>query len=182
MTKVRQLGHVSLTVEDMDRALAFYCDGLGMTLTERRDYRADSSSPLLEAAWIRCGSEHHSVALFLMRDADLRPVADSGHDSIPGMHHLAFELASFEDLAALHGKLVAMDVVVVSQRQFGPGSHVRLYCLDPDGHRVELYWELDTIGWDGAVREAPRGEEIDLQNLDPAAFLSRKHAAAASKA
>lgn len=173
MTKVRCLGHVSLTVLDLDTALDFYRDLLGMKLTERKEY-ADPNAPLREAAWLRCGSEHHAVALFEMRDAVEHEVVDSALAPVPGLHHFAFELDSFDDLSDLHRRLVANGVEVAEQSQFGPGSHVRLYCLDPDGHRVELYWELDTIGWNGEARVADPAEPVDLQNFDVEAFLARK--------
>jgi catechol 2,3-dioxygenase len=60
------------------------------------------------------------------------------------------------------------------------GCQVAVEFLDPDGHHLEIYWGLDQIGSDNAVRppaewrehrgieaaiaDAPRGQDTTLRN------------------
>jgi len=43
MPKVKQINHVAVVVEDMEKALAFWRDALGMDLHELRDVPAEKS-------------------------------------------------------------------------------------------------------------------------------------------
>jgi len=49
-----QIGHVHLKVADLERALAFYCDILGFSITQRLG---------ASAAFISAGGYHHHIGL-----------------------------------------------------------------------------------------------------------------------
>ena len=46
ITSVNILDHVSVTVSDMDRSLAFYCDMLGLKEVERHHLEGDTISKM----------------------------------------------------------------------------------------------------------------------------------------
>ena len=118
-----QLGHVALRVRDLDRAVAFYRDVVGLELRAKHDkvaflgIRADAS---------------HEVALFAL-PAD----APGPEQNRVGMYHMAWEMASFEDLEQFHARLLANHAQITgySDRQ----SNVMF--LDPDGNELEAIWE-----------------------------------------
>ena len=129
-------------------------------------YRPES--PLLEGVWLRCGSDHHCLVLFGLR----RP--SSPASGVPvGLHHLAFEVDSFDDLVAAHRAIRAREPSIEA-RIGGPGWQVRVYLHDPDGNQVELYWDMDRIGWDGRSRPYIPVEAIDLDSFDLDAYLALK--------
>jgi catechol-2,3-dioxygenase len=125
-------------------------------------------SPLLEGAWLRCGSDHHCLVLFGLR----RPSGPTSGLAI-GLHHLAFELGSFDDLVAAHRTIRGRELPVQA-RIGGPGWQVRVYFHDPDGNQVELYWDMDRIGWDGRSRPFVPVQVIDLESFDLDAYLATK--------
>ncbi len=56
--KITKVGPVSLFVDDVDRAEAFYRERLGFVQSEEAIYRG------ARCAFLRCGAEHHSLGLF----------------------------------------------------------------------------------------------------------------------
>src|SRR4030088_125196 len=118
-----QLGHIALRVRDLDRAVTFYRDVMGLKLRSQHEkvaflgIRADAS---------------HEIALFAL------PADAPGPDpNRVGMYHMAWEMASFEDLERFHERLLAKNARIVgySERQ----SNVMF--LDPDGNELEALWE-----------------------------------------
>jgi catechol 2,3-dioxygenase-like lactoylglutathione lyase family enzyme len=163
-----RLGHVGIAVRDMDRMVEFYRTALGMQVSDRMAY--PDGGPLVEGVWLRCNTDHHALALFRPRAA----ASDGDAPGPYGLHHVAFELGSFEELrraarhvAEHHGPLRAV-------RQGGPGCQLRIYFPDPEGNLVELYWALDQVGWDGRSRPYPPIEDADLDTFDVGAFLAWK--------
>ncbi len=118
-----QLGHIALRVKDVDRAVAFYRDVLGLTVKNQGrgvaflGSREDAS---------------HELALF--------PLPEGAPEPDPqrvGMYHMAWEMASFEELEALHKRLLASGARIAgySDRQ------CNVMFLDPDGNELEAIWE-----------------------------------------
>src|SRR3954470_17228450 len=73
------IGHVHLRVADLDRAIGFYRDVLGFTVT------SDGRSVGLPMAFLAAGDYHHHIALNTMLSADGTP-PPPGHT---GLHHVA---------------------------------------------------------------------------------------------
>src|SRR5438270_1828261 len=139
-----QLGHVALRVRDLDRAVTFYRDVMGLTLRSKHDQvaflgvRPDAS---------------HEIALFAL-PADA-PGPEQGR---VGMYHMAWEMASFEDLEQFHARLLANNAHITgySDRQ----SNVMF--LDPDGNELEALWE-PTPEQKAQLGEMPRLTAVSSQ-------------------
>ena len=120
----RQLSHVALRVRNLDRAVEFYMQVVGLALRNRRDsaaflgIRADSS---------------HELALFALPDG----AADPDPERV-GMYHMAWEMASFEDLEQFHGRLLASGTRIAGYSD----RACNVMFLDPDGNELEAFWEL----------------------------------------
>ena len=116
------LGHIALRVRDVDKAVAFYRDALGLTVKNQGRVAFLGSRP--EAS--------HEIALFPL-GAD----AEGPDPKRVGMYHMAWEMASFEDLRALHQRLVDQGVKIVGYSD----GQCNVMFHDPDGNELEAIWE-----------------------------------------
>ncbi|WP_101295704.1 VOC family protein [Halegenticoccus soli] len=118
-----RLGHVHLKVRDLDRAIDFYADLLGLAVTER----------YVNFAFLSFGERHHDLALQALGES--APGPGEG----VGLYHTAWEVETPEALAATHDRLRERGVAV---SPVDHGISKALYFDDPDGNGVEVY--LDT--------------------------------------
>lgn len=176
-TRVARLGHIGLTVRDIDRTIDFYERYLGMRLTERFEYpeeKVGHGVAVAAGAFIRCDVTHHELSIFKMRRDILPDDAPDAPRYGFGLHHIAFELAAPRDLLDLYAKMKGEGVEIVNSRRGGPGNQPRFYARDPDGNLLEFYWGIDKIGWEGAARPYDPIEEIDLMSFDFDEFIERR--------
>ena len=120
----KQLGHVALRVRNLERAVAFYRDVVGLPLRSRYGDSVAFLGARPDAS--------HEIALFAL--AEDAPGPEPGR---VGMYHMAWEMASFEDLQRFHERLLESNAQITgySDRQ----SNVMF--LDPDGNENEALWE-----------------------------------------
>ena len=167
--KVTKIGHVGLTVRDIDRTIDFYSKYLGMRLTEKFEYeevRLGHGVAVQAGAFIRCDTTHHELSVFKMRKEILPADAPDAPRFGFGLHHIAFELSSPDDLKGLYVRMRDDGVEIVNCRKGGPGNQPRFYARDPDGNLLEFYWGIDHVGWDGASRPYDPIQEIDILDFD----------------
>lgn len=166
----RRLQHIGLVAHDLEAMVEFYCEVLGLQISDRMPYPADY--PISEAVFLRCNQDHHVISMFGLHNP---PPLDAGPSvGKLGMHHIAFELGSFDELRAAVRYLRAESIPIRSVRHGGPGCQMRVYFWDPEYNLIELYWALDQIGWDGRARPWPPMEEIDIETFDIEAWLDWK--------
>lgn len=167
--RVSKLGHIGLTVRDVDRTINFYTKYLGMRLTEKFVYPEDRLGhgvAVAEGAFIRCDVTHHELSIFRMREDILSKDAPDAPRYGFGLHHIAFELNTPQALLGLLKRMQEDGVEIVNSRKGGPGNQPRFYARDPDGNLLEFYWGIDQIGWQGVPRRYDPIEEIDLFSFD----------------
>jgi catechol 2,3-dioxygenase-like lactoylglutathione lyase family enzyme len=175
------MGHIGITVRDLDRTIEFYEEVVGLRLTERFTYPEEAVGhgvAVSAGAFMRCDSNHHCVSIFTLR-AELVPTEDAPSPGM-GLHHLAFEMATPEELLAKLRHVRALGVPIANERRGGPGNQPRFYLRDPDGNLIEFYWGIDQVGWEGRPRDYAPIEEVDLDSFDFAAFVREREAAAAA--
>ncbi len=120
--------YVVLVVEELDRALAFYCDVLGLQLGHRSGSYAQLETGVTRVSLF----ERQAMAATLGRDLDA-PSPDA-----PGFE-LGFKV---DDCDAAYTELVAAGAtpaVPPTDRAWGQRT---AYVRDPDGHLVELAQDL----------------------------------------
>ncbi|MET9429484.1 MULTISPECIES: VOC family protein [unclassified Streptomyces] len=121
-------GHVGINVTDLPRSLAFYGDVLGFdVLVEGKE----------DGRRFALLGRDGRLALALWQQAD-----DSYAPARAGLHHLAFEVDTMEEVRAVETELRALDVTfaydgVVAHRE--GASSGGIFFHDPDGTRLEIY-------------------------------------------
>jgi lactoylglutathione lyase len=122
-----RLMHTMLRVTDLDRALGFYCDVLGMKLIRRKDYPEGRFT----LAFVGYGDERDSTVLELTHNWDTDAYEMGG-----AYGHIAIGVddvyATCDRIKTRGGKIV---------REAGPmkgGRTVIAFVEDPDGYKVEI--------------------------------------------
>jgi catechol 2,3-dioxygenase len=147
-----RIGHVHLTVSDLDRALRFYRDVLGFDVTSRfgRD-----------AVFLSAGGYHHHIGLntWAGRGAPAPPPGTTG------LYHFAILYPDRKALAAALRRVLDAGVPVEGAADHGVSEAV--YLRDPDGNGVELYCDRPEHEWprgaDGTLAMATKA--LDLEAL-----------------
>jgi catechol 2,3-dioxygenase len=147
-----QIGHVHLTVADLERSLVFYRDILGFEVTARY---GDS------AAFLSAGGYHHHIGLNTWAGADATPPAE-GHS---GLYHFAILFPTRKELAHVLKRLIDAGYPLTGTADHGVSE--ALYLNDPDAIGVELYADRPRSTWkvgnDGMVEMTT--EPLDIEGL-----------------
>jgi len=139
--EIQKLGHVVIRVSDLQRSTDFYVKVLGLKVSDV--YPEDMMPGGM--VFLRFNPDHHGVALV----GGLKEGA-AGCD----LHHFAFEVASLDEVFRVRDHLRAQGVPIVFEGRRRAGVQIAVEFTDPDGHNLEIYWGIDRIGADGAVRPA----------------------------
>ncbi len=131
----RRLGHVNLKVPGPLAAASFFCDTLGLRLTEQLGEML---------FFLRVNADHHNLAF---RPADAANV-----------HHVAFEVQGWDSLRVICDHLAARGHAI----EYGPGRHAPghqlfVYLREPSsGLRLELFTDMAHIDDEEAFRPIRR--------------------------
>jgi catechol-2,3-dioxygenase len=130
----RKLGHVNSLTGRLSEMVSFYCDVLGLRVT---DHLGD------EGCWLHLGADHHTVAF-----------VGKGYYHF---HHLAFELTDWGELRvaldhlAQHGRWLAWGPV-----RHALGQNLAAYVRIPEEEcMVELYSDMEQLTADHEPRAWP---------------------------
>ena len=132
MSSIKKINHVAVVVEDMDKALRFWRDTLGMNFKESIDIPSEASM----------------VAFLPVGESDLELVKPTNQESGiakylakrgPGMHHLCLEV---DDLMSLISRLKQAGIRLINEQpRIGQGGRQYAF-VHPEstgGVLVELY-------------------------------------------
>jgi catechol 2,3-dioxygenase-like lactoylglutathione lyase family enzyme len=138
--QLRKLGHVVLNVTDLDAAVRFYTELLGLTVSDRYP---DGMVPG-GMVFMRCNADHHGVAL----------VGGAAKSERTTLNHFAFEVATLDEVFRTRTWLRKHGVTIVFEGRRRAGCQIAVEFQDPDGNNVEVYWGIDQVGTNGDVRPA----------------------------
>ena len=132
MSHVKSINHVAVVVDDMEKALSFWRDALGMQLHELRDVPAEKS----QVAFLPLeGSEVELV----MPTSDDSGIAKYLAKRGPGMHHICLEV---DDIVGMLAQLRAKRVRLITEEPRTSADGKRYAFIHPEstaGVLVELY-------------------------------------------
>jgi len=132
MPKVKQINHVAVVVDDMDNALSFWRDALGMELHGLRDVPAEKSQvaflplPGSEVELVQPTTDDSGIAKYLARRG-------------PGMHHICLEV---DDIDGMMSQLKSKGVRLISEEPRTAADGKKYAFIHPEstsGVLVELY-------------------------------------------
>jgi catechol-2,3-dioxygenase len=135
MSRATSLGHVGISVQDMDKMLDFYTRIIGLTPTDGGQGRGVFLSAHPE-------TEHHEF------------VISPSPDRHTNAQQISFTVGSLDDLRDLYHAI--KDYGIDTFRITNHGIAIGCYFRDPENNHVEVYW---STGFD---YPQPHGEAIDL--------------------
>jgi catechol-2,3-dioxygenase len=143
---VTRLNHAVLYVRDAERAAAFYQDALDMEVV----------TTFPGAAFLKSAgtTNHHDLGLF-----GLGPDAPLPQPGRVGLYHLAWEVPTIEDLAAMADRLQQIGALVGASDH---GASKSLYAKDPDGNEFEVMWAVPRDSWTPDIEKGATVQPLDL--------------------
>ena|SRR3989344_691049 len=131
------IGHIHLTVSNIENSLKFYRDLLGFEITQN----------LGEAVFLSAGGYHHHIGLNTWSKDNAR----HPEEGQIGLYHFAILYPTRKDLAKALAVLLKENYPINGASDHGVSEAI--YLKDPDGNSIELYtdrpkaeWSKDTNG------------------------------------
>ena len=138
----RKISHVVLNSPDMDATQAWYEEKLGFRTS---DYSAD------QMVFLRCGSDHHAIALVRAQ--------------YPSVNHVAFEMPGIDSFMRGIGRMKQKGQVPSwGPGRHGPGNNPFAYFVSPSGFVIEFTAEVQQI--DEATHKAKVWSRTDPEAMD----------------
>jgi catechol 2,3-dioxygenase len=129
--------HVNLYVRNAQRSHEWYTDVLGL---HTQDIFYHQGSARVRAAFLACNPDHaHDIALFDVGDDAAGPARGQ-----VGLNHVAWRMSSLGALEEMYHRLTGKGI------PFRVADHsvsIGIYFSDPDGHGLEVYYELPRSEW-----------------------------------
>ena len=132
MPKVKQINHVAVVVDDMEKALTFWRDALGMDLHELQDVPAEKSQvaflplPGSEVELVQPTTDDSGIAKYLAKRG-------------PGMHHICLEV---DDIDGMMKQLRSRNIRLINDEPRTAADGKKYAFIHPEstaGVLVELY-------------------------------------------
>jgi catechol-2,3-dioxygenase len=131
------LDHVNIYVRDAGRSHRWYTEVFGL---HTQDTMTVPGTDTLRAVFLACDPGHaHDIALFAVGDD-----APGPQERQVGLNHIAWRMASLDDLAEMYQRLKDKGVAV---RVADHTVSIGVYFADPDGNGLEAYYELPRSQW-----------------------------------
>jgi catechol-2,3-dioxygenase len=145
---VTRLNHAVLFVRDAGAASSFYQEAFGFTEVVRE---MGGQAIFLHAP---SSDNHHDLGLF-----SVGPGATGPQRGSVGLYHLAWEVATIDDLAAMAERLTGLRALTGTSDH---GVSKSLYGRDIDGNEFEVMWRVPREHWG---EDATRGvvRPLDLE-------------------
>ena len=124
----KTINHMVFNVRNLEEAVRFYTEVVGMKVVMRFDDR--------KMAFLSFGDRLGDVRLF-----ETGATVDADRQT-NGFNHVAFEPeGGLPMLEQLHRRLIETGTKIDRLEQHAGGGHKSVYFFDPDGNRLEFYWE-----------------------------------------
>jgi len=144
-----RIGHVHLTVSNLERAVKFYRHALGFEVTQRYG---------TSATFLSAGGYHHHIGLNTWA-GEGAPQPPPGRT---GLYHFAILYPNRRELARAFKRLFDHGVNIEGASDHGVSEAI--YLRDPDGNGIELYRDRPQEEWprvNGEFRMTTRPLDLD---------------------
>jgi methylmalonyl-CoA/ethylmalonyl-CoA epimerase len=138
MSKVTRIDHIAVVVADIEGALSFWRDGLGIEMSHLQDVPAEKS----QVAFLPVGDSEIELVKPTTDDSGLAKYLEKRG---PGMHHVCLEV---DDIAAMLARLKERDIQLINEAPVTGSDGKKYAFVHPKsafGVLVELY-ELPASG------------------------------------
>lgn len=140
--KPRKVSHVVLNTPDLEGRQAWFEEVLGFRVS---DYSAD------QMVFLRCNTDHHSIALV--------------RGNYASVNHVAFEMPTIDEFMRGIGRMKQKGHLPTwGPGRHGPGDNPFAYFVSPSGFVIEFTSELQQI--DEATHEAQVWPRDDPEKMD----------------
>jgi catechol-2,3-dioxygenase len=136
------MNHAVLYVRDARAQQRFYADVLGFSTVIGDD---DGRFVFMRAGR---SANHHDIAFFSIGQGASDSTA--GRSSV-GLYHVAWELATIEELATMRERLREAGALVGESDH---GANKSLYAVDPDGLEFEVMYLVPAAEWGAEEHDA----------------------------
>jgi uncharacterized protein len=143
MNVKHQITALTIGVDDLERSLAFYCDGLGFQTNGiiGTEFKGDETHPSGSAVMFEM---QNGLILALYRRTDLAKDAKQPVDVVGVSNPTEFSIGHFveskEEVDALLKQAKAAGAIVTEEPHERPWGIYSGYFQDPDGHLWEIVW------------------------------------------
>ncbi len=148
--RVVNSGPISLFVADLDTSIAFYRDRMGLAVTEESDCLGH------RVVHLRTGTEHHTITLLPI---ELRQ--SLGLDPQTTLMGYGLQVGSYRQLRDAADFLAKERCTMVElPREVHTGIDYALHVVDPQGHCVQIYHEMEHVGSSGRPLSAAERRQV----------------------
>jgi catechol 2,3-dioxygenase len=152
-----RIGHVHLTVSNLERAVTFYREALGFEVMQFYGR---------QAAFLSAGGYHHHLGLNVWAGEGAPPPPPGR----TGLYHFAILYPTRRELARAFRRLIDHEVAIEGASDHGVSEAI--YLRDPDGNGIELYCDRPREEWPragGKLQMVTRPLDLDdlLGELNP---------------
>jgi catechol-2,3-dioxygenase len=146
---IKRLNHAVLYVRDARRSRDFYTSVLGFVVV--------ADDPAGRAVFLRgsASDNHHDLGIFTVGES----AGPATHGQFVGLYHLAWEVETIEELAAMRHRLSDVGALVGASDH---GVSKSLYGKDPDGIEFEVLFTVPREMW-GDYEKRAVVEPLDLE-------------------
>lgn len=152
--RIVRLGHLGLWPSDVDESLRKVVDLLGFRHTDCLVGRQGESL----GAFTTCNTDHH--ALVVINPATAEGKRKQYFESGVTLNQISFQVNSLQEINDAHRYFLSRGVEISRIGRDLPGSNWAVYAYDPDGHRVELFYGMEQIGWNGVSKPEAMYERV----------------------
>jgi catechol 2,3-dioxygenase len=137
MIKLQRIGHILLSVRDVERSKAFYTQILGFKVLEQ--------DPEHGGVFLSIGEHGNTLDLFPSTNPDAYPRAreTEGRRDGLGVKHTAFAVETEDDFKDAYRALAKAGVSIL--RAVDHTSQKSIYFYDPDDNLLEIVWERPDV-------------------------------------
>jgi catechol 2,3-dioxygenase-like lactoylglutathione lyase family enzyme len=130
MPQFAAVSHIDLSVSDVEKSAAWYCDVLGLTRLRRSDL--DNRIMIV--------LRHDDTGLIIGLNQHQVPGVDRFDEHNPGLDHIGFSVPERADLDVWQQRLADLGVEHSPVQDSASGSGTALVFRDPDNIQLEFWW------------------------------------------